>query len=244
MSDIHMHRPPVVSVCIPAFTEHDYIGETIRYLKNQTLIDHTEIVVAIYDPKRDHRTANAVMAAARKFGLLERVRLVDVDRAGIGYARNMAARSGVTPVIASFDADTRFTHDDALERLVRPVFEGEYYWSCCQNYLEERSSPAANMFYDLGNVLTQNLPVACEPGLTIGRFVFERAGGYADTSLFEGRALDLKLAAIYGISKRLYLTDIGVYCSARRIKHMRMDNFFDVFDYFKAYRGNEMIPVT
>lgn len=202
-------------------------------------------MVGDYDPENTQKTRNEILRFTKERKLPQRkVRIIDVDRKGIGYARNMAANLSATPVISSFDADTKFSHDDALERLVIPVFNGDYYWACCQNYLEDRSQPAANMFYDLGNILTQNVPVACEPGLTISRFAFQRVGGFADTSLFEGRILDLKLAALYGLTKRLYLTDVGVFCSNRRVKHMRLDNFFEVFDYFKAYRNNKVVPVS
>lgn len=234
---------PIITIAIPAYEEGEYIYDCLMNLEKQTIFNLCEVKIGDYDPDNTGHTRNEVLRYVKDSKYQFKVRVVKVDRKGIGYARNVAANAGKTPVIASFDADTKFTHENALEKLAIPVFNGDYYWSCCQNYLEDRSYPAANAFYDLGNVLTQHVPVACEPGLTISRFAFEQAGGFADTSLFEGRILDVKLAALYGLSKRLYLTDVGVFCSNRRIKHMRPDNFFSVFDYTKAYRNDRVAEV-
>lgn len=236
---------PIASIAIPAYEEKEYIYDCLANLEKQSIFHLCEVSIGDYDPDNTRSTRDEVLryVKQRSDRYKNKIRVIRVRRKGIGYARNVAANFGKAPVIASFDADTKFTHDNALERLVLPVFNGEYYWSCCQNYLEDRSYPAANAFYDLGNILTEHVPVACEPGLTISRFAFQQAGGFADTSLFEGRILDLKLSALYGLNKRLYLTDVGVFCSNRRIKHMRPDNFFEVFNYEKAYRNDRVAEV-
>jgi hypothetical protein len=232
---------PVLAVCIPTFEEESYITKCLEALSHQTMFSMSEIIIADYDPHNTRKTFDAVgkWAHQRK----GRIKYVPVKEKGIGLARNTAVRNCGAPIVTTFDADAYFGQKDALERLVNPLMSG-FFWTACDNYLDDQSNDLANTMYNFGNLLSSLGVVGYEQGLTFTRDAFEMVGGYANTQIAEGRTLDVKLTLFYGIKRRMHVKDIYVVSSARRVKNMDLFNMKDALDYWRAFRGEKVLSVS
>ena len=232
---------PVVAVCIPTFEEEEYIDKCLDALARQTMFSLSEIIIADYDPQRNNKTFDAISKWASSHK--GRIKYVPVKASGIGLARNEAAFNSTAPIITTFDADAWFGQTNALEKLVNPIMSG-FFWTACDNFLDEQSNDLANRMYNIGNLLSAVGIVGYEQGLTITRDAFEMVGGYANTQIAEGRTLDVKLTLFYGMKRRMHVKDIYVVSSARRVKNMDLFNIGDALDYWRAFRGDQVLEVS
>jgi glycosyltransferase involved in cell wall biosynthesis len=98
-----------VSVIVPAHDEERWIGECLDSLARQT---HPDFEVIVVDDSSTDRTAEIARAKG--------VRVLGVERAGAGGARNEGARVATGEILAFLDADEIF-YPDFLERLVEPL---------------------------------------------------------------------------------------------------------------------------
>lgn len=232
----------MVAVCIPTYEESEYITKCLDALARQTMFEMSEIIIADYDPLNTHKTFDAIGAWTRKHR--GRIKFIPVFEKGIGLARNQAVENSTAPIITTFDADAWFGSADALARLASPIVEGLYHWTACDNFIDDQTNEFANAMYNFGNLLSSSGVVGYEQGLTFSRDAYENVGGYANSQIAEGRALDVKLTLFYGILRRLHIKDVYVVSSARRVKNMNMFNVRDALDYWRAYRGNDVIAVS
>ena len=81
-----------ISVVIPTYREESYIIKTINELAKQNVWHQVEIIIADYDPEGTQVTKRAVMNGCRTY--IRQIRIVDVDKAGIGYARHKGMMCG------------------------------------------------------------------------------------------------------------------------------------------------------
>ncbi len=123
-----MFSDPVVSVVIPAFNASRSIGETIRSACTQTLREIEIIVV-------DDGSTDATFEIGEQFAKEDpRVRVITIDNAGVGEARNVGIQAARGKSIAPLDADDLW-EAEKLEMQVRRMEEcGEgtglvYCWS-------------------------------------------------------------------------------------------------------------------
>lgn len=230
----------IVAVCIPTYEESDYIVRCLDGLSRQTMFPMSEVIIADHDPKNSHKTFDAVKKWAENHK--GRVKYVPVAVPGIGFARNMAVENSTAPVITTFDADAYFGQKDALAKLVNPICNG-YFWTACENYLDDKSNDLANTLYDIGNLISSLGVAGYEPGLTVTRDAYNTVGGFSNTKVAEGRELDVKLTLYYGLKRRMHLKDVYVINSARRVKNLGPLDLNVILDYTKAYRGNKVISL-
>lgn len=228
----------IVAVCIPTFEEESDIQKCLDALSLQTMFPMCEVIITDYDPKQNHKTFDAVKDWAQNHK--GRVKYVPVRAPGIGLARNHAVENSTAPVITTFDADAFFGQKDALQKLVNPIING-YFWTTCDNYLDDRSNDLANTLYDLGNLISSLGVAGYEPGLTVTRDAYNTVGGFTNTKVAEGRELDVKLTLYYGLKRRMHLKDVYVVSSSRRIKNIGPLDVGAILDYSKAYRGDKVI---
>lgn len=232
----------IVSICIPTFEEEKDIQKCLDSLSQQTMFSLSEVIIADYDPQQNHKTFNAVKEWARNHK--GRVKYVPVKGSGIALARNVAVQNSTAPIITTFDADAFFGQKDALQKLINPMVNG-YFWTTCENYIDDKSNELANMMFDLGNLISSFGVGGFEPGLTITRDAYDTVGGFSiGTRIGEGRELDAKLTLYYGIKRRMHLKDVYIVCSARRYKNMSPLDINPILDYTKAYRGEKVIDMS
>ncbi len=232
---------PVIALCIPTYEESEYITKCLDALARQTMFEMSEIIIADYDPNNTHKTFDAIGAWTRSHK--GRIKFVPVFEKGIGFARNKAVENSTAPIITTFDADAYFGQKDALARLANPIMNG-YLWTACDNFIDDQTNEFANAMYNFGNMLSGAGVVGYEQGLTFTREAYENVGGYANSQIAEGRALDVKLSLFYGILRRLHVKDIYVVSSARRVKNINVFNVRDALDYWRAYRGDHVLAVS
>lgn len=231
----------IVAVCIPTFEESEYITKCLDALSQQTMFSMSEIIIADYDPKGTGKTFNAVKDWAQNHKA--RIKYVPVRGAGIGLARNMAVENSEAPIITTFDADAFFGQKDALQKLVNPIING-YFWTACDNYIDDKSNDFATALYDIGNLISSFGVGGYEPGLTITRDAYNTVGGFSvSAKVAEGRELDTKLTLYYGLKRRMHVKDAFVICSARRVKNIGPLDLNVILDYSKAYRGDNVISL-
>lgn len=232
---------PLVAICIPCYQEENYISACLDALARQTMFPLSEVIIADYDPAKTHKTFEAVEKWAKAHKA--RIKYVPVFEKGIGFARNKAVENSTAPVITTFDADAWFGQPDALEKLVNPLMSG-FFWTACNNYIDNQTNDLANRMYDFGNILSSLGIVGYEQGLTFTREAYNAVGGYSNSQVAEGRALDVRLSLFYGIKRRIHVKDIYVVSSARRVKNIDLFNIKDALDYWRAFRGNQVLAVS
>ncbi len=97
-----------VSVIVPAHNEERWIGDCLRSLARQT---HPDFEVIVVDDSSTDRTGKIARASG--------ARVLRVERAGAGGARNAGAHVATGEVLAFLDADEIFD-PDFVERLTAP----------------------------------------------------------------------------------------------------------------------------
>jgi len=119
-----------------------------------------------------------------------------------------------------------------------------FFWTACNNYIDDQNNDFANRLYDFGNILSSLGIVGYEQGLTFTRDVWMTVGGYENSQIAEGRALDVRLTLFYGIKRRMHVQDVYVVSSARRVKNLDLFNIKDALDYWRAFRGEKVLAIS
>ncbi|MCS6790846.1 MAG: glycosyltransferase [Bacteroidia bacterium] len=180
-----------VSVIIPARNEADNIAKLIQSLKGQTT-PPAEIIV-VDAGSSDDTAAIAAQAGAR---------VIKVDRAYPGQARNIGIAHATYDIIACWDASMRVA-PDALEKLIQPLLAGTAEMT--SGHLEILPQGWTTSIYLLllmspynhvlpGGKVIYAHPVACN---AFYRSLWERVGGLRpwrarEDSDFRQRVLALK----------------------------------------------------
>jgi glycosyltransferase involved in cell wall biosynthesis len=106
---------PVLSVIVPVYNTHEFLGDTLASLRGQTFAAFETIVVD------DGSTKPETIAALAK---LERdadgvtLRVVRAVHGGLSHARNVGVRAAKAAWVLPLDSDDML-HERAIERLVR-----------------------------------------------------------------------------------------------------------------------------
>ena len=216
MSSQHPPLQHTITVAIPTYNEGDYIAHSLRNLAQQKLFRMCEVIVADYDPDRSGIVENQL-----KLLNIPNVRYISVPRAGIAFARHLAILSSTCPYVVNFDADVHFEHDDAIERLVTPLYHKEAAVTC-PDYVMAKStikiSPIANAVYEAAVLMQRNSPfVALEPGMAFTRYVYDEVGGFSDLKQYEGMELSARIVAKYMGMKR-FIPEAKIIASPRRLE--------------------------
>lgn len=237
---------PFISCVIPTFKEEKYIARCLSKLEQQTIFQDIpfEIVIADYDPDNLGLTKKAASYAPKS--ILKHVRWVNVPKRGIGYARHIGITNSTGRYIVNMDADAYFMQDYGMEYMIKPL-ENMYpniVLTHCNNMLDD-ASQGGSEYYIVRNIALNllMLPFVLEPGLTMPREIYDMSPGFRDIVAGEAPVLCTEIAFQHGFSKLLHINDICVLCSNRRIKTLQNKDFFQVFDYNTAFRGNDVISI-
>ncbi len=112
MSDEH------VAVVIPAFNEEMTVGEVVDVAKNARSVD--EVIVV------DNGSSDDTASVAKEHG----ARLVTHPEGGKGQAMAAGVAATDAQILVFLDADLTGLRADHVDRLVRPLLEGEAGMSC------------------------------------------------------------------------------------------------------------------
>lgn len=212
-------QAPTICCVIPTYNERDYLGNTLVSLRNQSLAHTIEVVIADYDP--DGKGAVKEVVELYRNSGYTLVKYLPVSRKGIAFARHLGILSSLCPYIVNLDADVKFEQNDAIERLVVPLWKREAAVTCC-NYEMEKSdvqiSPIANSVYQAAVIMQRHSPlVILEPGMSFTRFVYNEVGGFSDLKQYEGMELSARIVAKYLGMKR-YIPEVKIIASPRRLE--------------------------
>lgn len=180
-----------MSVVTPAYNVGAWIGEAVDSVRVQTEGRFEYVVV---DDGSTDDTADVVRCRA---AVDPRIRLVSVDNAGSGAARNVGIEDTSAPFVAFLDGDDRW-HPDFLRRLLHTVTtaSGPVGAAFCHTrvMLESgrvvgpRWQPAGRC--DMDRFLAENNPAHNGSSLVVRRSCFDEVGAF-DTAI--ASAVDLEM---------------------------------------------------
>ena len=235
-----------ISVVIPTYREPaQQLRTNIGYMKEQTAFKKgkMEIILADYYEYDNEKNDNMMY-----FRLLKskNIKLVDVDRRGIAYGRHAGIMASSGKVIVCFDADGYITPNDGVERLAKPILDGDAVLTCCDNVLDIRpltveQVQSINMVSQLNYQLSlaQRAPMFgfLEPGMTFSKEAYMRVGGFSDVTQYEGSFLAAKLIMSYTPAMKKWIEGVTAVVSARRALASVKHGLYGAFgDYNNAFR--------
>jgi Glycosyltransferases involved in cell wall biogenesis len=225
-----------VSIVIPTYKENAYLGRTLENLRQQTVIDEAEIILADFNPDA---------STWYKAYLGPNVRYVQVDRKGIAYGRHKGIEASKGEVIVNFDADARYDTANALSYMTEPILGGRCVLTCCDNIFDLQGLSAKELEAMRIPIATANMlcamqrtaHLAClEPGSAFSRQAYNVVGGYNDVMQHELWLLSHRIMLKYLPFNIQHVPQAAVYVSARRAKKF-VDLGIGVLDYSnKAFR--------
>lgn len=238
-----------VSVVIPTYKEEKYIANTIRQLCLQTVYPNMQIVIADYDPDKTGLTKKAVTTSMGYHK--NHVKIVDVPKNGIGFARDTGIMAADGKYIVNFDGDSTFHSKDDILNMVDALGKPNYSvvdktlvpvraTHCSvqieNNELNNSEAMKFNMLYTFRNAfLTMyRLPVAYEQGLTFSKQTYIESGGFRDVREMEGPLLCTDMTIKWGIYCLRFVPEVIVKTSARR--GVGSNGIFFDSNYDHAYR--------
>lgn len=177
---------PIVSVVIPCYNSHQYLGETLKSVNDQS---YTAIEVLVVD---DGSTDPDTLHCLERLG--SGTRLIRQTNKGLSAARNAGIREAIGEFILPLDSDDwlepTFVQDlvDALSRSEQADFAFSYI------QLEGEASGVLVKHFNFFEQLFLNQLPYC---LLYRKSVFERLGGYDETMRrgFEDWDFNIRLSA-------------------------------------------------
>ena len=206
---------PIISVIIPTYNEEEYLGRSLKTLRDQQTNIPYEIVVC------DNNSTDRTVSIARKYA----DKVVFENRQGISYTRNKGAKESEGKYLVHADADTFFPTNFIQE--VYKLFEKGIYaaFTCGSwNYYDGNSirvkflAPLQGIFFYLTCRVLELRNVLQVPGwcLCTPRKIFEKVGGFHDSDLLEDVYYSY---AVEPYGKKAFFPRIKVRSSVRRLEH-------------------------
>lgn len=175
---------PKISVIVPAHNEVKTLGETLRILLGQRYPqDRMEIIVAA------NGCTDGTVAVARTFP----VRVVESERAGMSFGKNLGASAATGDLLVFIDADTHLEPDglrtvvESLHGIARPI--------ATVAGRPSHGGPVVRFAFLLANLRTSRRKLHAPGGvMALPRSFFQELGGF-DETLPQGTSSDLILRA-------------------------------------------------
>lgn len=243
----------LVDVVIPTKNEAKYIGKTLTMLTKQTLYKtgKVRIIIANYNP---YDESDPMEVLAREY---KHVKVINVHKEGIGHARNVGVSYGDAPFIISFDADSYYDRNDAIQKMVMPLARDYYIDDKDPNKArltvcnirfdndyekpEEGKSDYTKMFLNSLNFITGVInihsPFGMGSSMAFTRDVFNKINGFRELPNLVGEDVDfaLRVCVNFSINAKKPINDVVVISSSRRHSKLIKDPSLFV-DYSKSPR--------
>lgn len=238
-----------ISVVIPVYKENFYLSRTLTSLANQTIANKIEILVCEFNPDKTVFARRNIEAFHNDFPKIP-IRLIEIQRPGIAFARNEGILRANGGIIVNFDADARFSHKSGLEMMVRPILADEAVCCICDNEFdltELSDEKLLNMEIPIAilnglNMMqkTANTPIL-EPGSAIRKYVYIEIGGFPDVERWELLQTSQRLFWKYP-AKTKHVPGVSVVVSPRRALKLN-ELGASTLDYNIAVRADEIEKV-
>jgi len=171
---------PLVSVIIPCYNTHQYLGEALQSVRSQTFRDLEIIVV------NDGSTDKATLSFLQ--GLPADIRVLHKDNGGLSSARNYGIANGSGSIILTLDSDDRFAPPFLQEAVT--ILERQQETGIVSSHVQEFGTQVKlwrTRAYDDLSFLTENRIVAC---CAFRKRCWEEAGGYDEAMRIGGEDWD------------------------------------------------------
>src|SRR5438132_1049130 len=175
------------SIVIPVFKEDLELKPCLYELARQTHIFRCEIVIVEYNPDKSPQTVYVLRDFKERFKIP--IRFIEVHERGIPLARHEGIMAARGQIICDFDADARWSRDDALQKMLDPIVEGEAVMTACPNELDMSQIPRENLkdpWLQTANptigvfnfIQKQTNWIFADPGTCFLIAVYEECGGF------------------------------------------------------------------
>ena len=225
----------LVDLVIPTKDEEKYIGKTLMMLSRQTwyMKGLVRIVIANYNPYDDPDPTDTI---SKEFNNVE---VLNVHKQGIGHARNVGILSGDCPFIISFDADSFYDRNDAIEKMIIPLIQD---YDIADNNPNKARMTVCNVRFDddykkpsednkgdytkllldslnfITGVINIHMPFAMGSSMAFTRPTFEKINGFRELPNVVGEDVDfaLRVCVNFSINAKKPVNDVVVIASSRR----------------------------
>lgn len=199
----------MLSILVPAHNEGATLGGTLENLLALRCPCETEIVVAC-NGSTDDTAAVAASFSGRG------VRVVESERAGMSWGKNLATQHARGSLYVFVDADTRLP-PDALEEILRAVGEAPRVIGTMAGR-PDRGGAVVRVCFWIANRVTKRNRVHAPGGVMImHREVFEETGGF-DEDLPQGTSSDFIMRARNTGAAYLFIDRVLATTSIRRFE--------------------------
>lgn len=235
-----------ISVVIPTYREpKEQVIQNINYMKEQSVFKKgkMEIIIADYY----EFIPNTQMAWFYEWNKDKNVKVIDIDRRGIAYARHMGIMASQGRTIVCFDADGYIAPTNGIDKLTKPVLTGEAVLTCCDNVLDTTGLTQEDtqsiihinqINYQLSLMQRAPMFAVLEPGLTFSKEAYLKVGGFRDVRQYEGAWLGANLIMAYTPARKKWIEGVTAVVSARRALASVQHGLLAAFgNYNNAFRG-------
>ncbi len=196
------------SIVIPAYNEAEYLDETLRALRNQTMEDY-EIIV------KDGCSRDQTVNIAKQFADI----VISHHDSSIGDARNQGAKYAQGEVLVFVDADSLLP-PETLERFNRLLSVENVVGGSCRK-VPARGSFLDKFFYEFINLSTYISSLLCLGGahgncMVIKKRVFQQIGGF-NPKIIVAEEQDLVRKALKS-GRIVFLLDTVILENPRRLR--------------------------
>lgn len=168
-------RPPLVSVILPCYNAHRFLGQTLKSIEAQTFRDFETIV--INDGSTEPETLQYLARLSTD------IRVVHQENRGLSGARNTGFREAHGRFVLPLDCDD-WIEPNLLEKFVTAMsaHDADNSFVFCHLALEGDKTGVLSKQFNLFEQLCANQLPYC---ILLSRSLWERSGGY-DESMRQG----------------------------------------------------------
>lgn len=231
---------PIVSICIPTYMEQGYLSNTLYHLSHQTAVRNKscEIIIVDYDPDGKDTTAQTVeeflSVCPSMNNWVKNILLINVEERGIGHARNVAVANASCPIICNVDADSYYSDDDGIMKMIKPILNDNAVMTVVHNAYYD-GDPIVDTSVAVSNLVQYVWPFHLT-GCCILKDVIMKAGGFSDENTEDELGKMTSFVRNNGLELRI-VNDTNLIKSARRVKALVRDPLNTYYkDFSIAYR--------
>lgn len=241
---------PKISVIVPTWAEQN-ISKSLESLHEQSALRDMEVIIADYDPDRANITRRCVWDFIDGHPKMD-LKIINVPRKGIAFARHSGILTALGDVILNFDADARFNTSAAVMTMCQPIIDGKAVITCCDNIFDLTDLAPEELIgmqipeltLQVLNSTQKTTAICClEPGSAFSKQAYHYVGGFNDIPFHELFHLSTRMNYHYTPGMKRWIAEVSVFVSSRRAK--RFNQFgIGVLSYdvgFRDHSGSSIV---
>ncbi len=199
---------PTVSVIIPAHNEEKYIAPTLHSVRGQIYPGpQPEVIVALNGCTDNTRAVAATV---------EGVTIVESEKSGISFGRNLGAKAATGQILFFIDADTMLTPDTIMRQVMEIVDDPMAL--AVLGGKADRGGVVVRWAFHVANLVCRLKKVSPPaPSTGVHRTLFDKIGGF-DENLPQGTVTDFILRARALGAQVKWTPNVYAYTSIRRFE--------------------------